>query len=167
MPTVDTAWVYPGGCLLEGTNLSEGRGTTRPFELFGAPWLDAPAIAAHISIEGAILRPTTIRPTYHKYAGQTCGALQVHVIDRGRFRPYEAYVKILAAIRAKHRDAWAWRTEPYEFVDDRPAFDLLTGGPELRRAIDAGEDVSAILRADDEAVARFAEERRPWLITPR
>jgi uncharacterized protein YbbC (DUF1343 family) len=167
MPTVDTAWVYPGGCLLEGTNLSEGRGTTRPFELFGAPWLDAPAIAAHISIEGAILRPTTIRPTYHKYAGQTCGALQVHVIDRGRFRPYEAYMKILAAIRAKHRDAWAWRTEPYEFVDDRPAFDLLTGGPELRRAIDAGEDVSAILRADDAAVARFAEERRPWLITPR
>jgi uncharacterized protein YbbC (DUF1343 family) len=167
MPTPDTARVYPGGCLVEGTNLSEGRGTTRPFEIIGAPWLNARAIAERVSLEGALLRPLTFRPTFHKYAGRTCGGLQVHPTDDARFAPYAAYVRLLAAIRRAHPADFAWRTERYEFVDEIPAFDLLTGGPELRSAIEAGEDVEAILRAEDEAVARFAEERRNWLIVPR
>ncbi|GAB4203843.1 MAG: DUF1343 domain-containing protein [Sandaracinaceae bacterium] len=165
MPTCDTARVYPGGCLLEGTNLSEGRGVTRPFEIFGAPFVDGRALA-ETPIEGAILRALTFQPTFHKHARRTCGGVQVHVMDEARFRPYEAYVRLLARARALAPEAFAWRTERYEFVDDVPAIDLLTGGPEVREAIDAGADLESIFardRADEEA---FREARRPFLRYP-
>lgn len=167
MPTVETARVYPGGCLIEGTNLSEGRGTTRPFQILGAPWLDARAIAAEVEIDGASLRPLTFRPTFHKYAGKVCGGLEVHVTHEARFDPYAAYVRLLAAIARRHRPHFCWRTEPYEFVADRPAIDLLTGGPEIREAIDADGDVQALLERDREQVVRFGERRRDWLLYPR
>lgn len=166
MPTVDTARVYPGGCLIEGTHLSEGRGCTRPFEIFGAPWLDGRRLST-LELEGAALRPLTFRPTFHKHAGQNCGGVQVHVTDEARFEPYGAYVRILAAIAAAHRDDFAWRTERYEFVDDPPAFDLLTGSSELRHAIDRGDDVAPILASGRAEVERFDEARRAWLLYPR
>lgn len=165
MPTCDTVGVYPGGCLLEGTNLSEGRGTTRPFEVFGAPFVDGRALAS-LALEGAVVRPLTFCPTFHKHAGLTCGGVQVHVTDASRFRPYEAYVRLIARCRALAPTAFRWRTERYEFIDTIPAFDLLTGGPELREAIDRGDDLERHF-ADDRAKAeRFAVTRAPFLLYP-
>lgn len=171
MPTLETARVYPGGCLIEGTNLSEGRGCTRPFEIFGAPWLDARALAREVAIEGAVLRPLTFRPTFHKHAGKDCGGVQVHVVDEARFEPYAAYLRMLAWIARRHRDDFAWRTERYEFVDDPIAIDLLTGSPAAREAIDrvtdGGDGIEDVIRDGARAVQRFAEARRPWLLYPR
>ena len=164
MPTLDTARVYPGGCLLEGTNLSEGRGTTRPFEIWGAPWLDGAALARAARIEGATLRALSFQPTFHKHAGQRCGGVQVHVTDAERFRPYEAYLRLIAASRALAGDAMRWRTEAYEFVSDRPAIDLLTGGPEYRTLVDAGGELDGWLDEDRRGAARFANERRAHLL---
>jgi uncharacterized protein YbbC (DUF1343 family) len=166
MPTEDTATVYPGGCLLEGTNASEGRGTTRPFEVFGAPGLGGEALRDRVGpIDGAALRPLAFEPTFHKHARTLCGGVQVHVTDGRRFAPYAAYLRILMAMR-ELSPGFRWRTETYEFVSDRPAIDLLTGGPEARIAIDAGDrDALAQHLAGGEAAARrFAELRRPWLV---
>ncbi|HEY2772669.1 MAG TPA: DUF1343 domain-containing protein [Candidatus Binatia bacterium] len=141
MPTLDTASVYPGMCLLEATNLSEGRGTTRPFELFGAPFIDGRRLADELErygIEGAVLRPCMIEPTFHKHARRPCGALQIHVTDRGRFNSYRTGLAVLAAVRRLWPEDFAWRTEAYEFRDDVPAIDLLTGQPSVREAIDEG-----------------------------
>jgi uncharacterized protein YbbC (DUF1343 family) len=159
MPTVDTAVVYPGGCLLEGTNLSEGRGTTRPFEIFGAPWLKGEALAADLHRdggEGFVARPLTFRPTFQKHARATCEGVQIHVTDRARFSPYRCY---LAAIRSARRcEGFAWRTEPYEFVSDRPAIDLLTGDPAVRVALDAGAAIEDLLAIDAERTEAWRAE---------
>lgn len=149
MPTLDTAIVYPGMCLLEATNVSEGRGTTRPFELFGAPFIIGRALAEELGgygLEGAIFRPCFIEPTFHKHARVSCGALQIHVVDRERFDSYRAGLAVLAAVRRLWPQDFAWRTEPYEFRDDVPAIDLLTGNDAVREAIDAGAGFDEILR---------------------
>ncbi len=149
MPTLDTAIVYPGMCLLEGTNLSEGRGTTRPFELFGAPFLDGRALAAALAREqlpGVTFRPCVIEPTFQKYARQRCGAVQLHVTDRRAFDSYRTGIAVLVVVKRLWPEAFAWRTEAYEFRDDVPAIDLLTGLPSVREAIDAGADLDAVMR---------------------
>lgn len=146
MPTPDTAAVYPGGCLLEGTNLSEGRGTTRPFEVLGAPWVEGLALAASVTKQagdGCTARVMTFRPMFQKHAGVTCRGVQVHVHDRARFSPYRAYVALLHA--ARRMEGFRWRTERYEFVDDRPAIDLLTGDAAVREALDAGADFGDVM----------------------
>lgn len=163
MPTYETARVYPGGCLLEGTLASEGRGTTRPFEIFGAPWVDGNAIARRVSPRGAVLRPLSFQPTFQKHAGKTCGGVQVHVTDERTFRSYAAYLSILDAMKRQAGEKFAWRSERYEFVSDRPAIDLLTGGPEAREAIDRGGGLDAIFASDEAGVKAFAEARRPFL----
>jgi uncharacterized protein YbbC (DUF1343 family) len=149
MPTLDTAIVYPGMCLLEGTNLSEGRGTTRPFELFGAPFIDGRALADELrryDLPGVRFRPCTIEPTFHKFAGQGCGAVQLHVTDRRAFQSYRTGVAVLVAAKRLWPEAFAWRSEPYEFRDDVPAIDLLTGRPAVRVAIDAGADLNTVMQ---------------------
>ena len=165
MPTPDTAAVYPGGCLLEGTHLSEGRGTTRPFELFGAPWVDAKALADAITREagdGCSARVTSFRPTFQKHAGVTCRGVQVHLTDKNRFAPYRAYLAAIAA--ARRMEGFRWRTERYEFVDDRPAIDLLTGDADVRLAIDAGEDFDAVMAVGRERLEGWrATARERWL----
>lgn len=141
MPTVDTALVYPGGCLLEGTNLSEGRGTTRPFEVLGAPWLDGAALARDLDaleLPGVVARPLTFQPMFHKHAGRVCGGVQVHVRDPRVFRPFATYLALIALAHRRHPEDFRFRTERYEFVDDIPAFDLLTGGDEARKGMVAG-----------------------------
>jgi len=143
MPTADTALVYPGGCLLEGTNLSEGRGTTRPFEQCGAPWLDGDRLARELGalgLMGFVARPMTFRPTFHKYAGQTCGGVQIHVTDREMFRPMATYVALLVLAARQDPGAFRFREERYEFVDDIPAIDLLVGSSALREGILQGVD---------------------------
>jgi uncharacterized protein YbbC (DUF1343 family) len=166
MPTLDTARVYPGGCLIEGTALSEGRGLTRPFEIWGAPGLDGRALAEAVTVEGATLRPTTFLPTFQKHAGRVCGGVQVHVLDPARFRPYEAYQRLIAAAAAQLGERFAWRPDPYEFVGDVPAIDLLTGGPEYREAVEAGRDLDEVIAAEREGAAAFRETRRAWLLYP-
>jgi uncharacterized protein YbbC (DUF1343 family) len=141
MPTAETALVYPGGCLLEGTNLSEGRGTTRPFEIVGAPWIDGAALAeglAATGLGGFRARALTFRPTFHKHAGVTSGGVQIHVTDEAAFRPVATYVALVALARAQDPARFRFRTERYEYVDDIPAFDLLTGSADARLAIEAG-----------------------------
>jgi len=163
MPTLDTAVVYPGGCLIEGTTLSEGRGTTRPFELWGAPGLDISPLLA-LDLHGVALRPVELVPTFQKHAGVACAGVQVHVTDPWVFRPYETYIRMLAAVLPSLPPGSRWRTEEYEFVSDRPAIDLLTGGPELRTAIDEAEAVDEVLAREARGAAEFDGQRRAaWL----
>ncbi len=162
MPTFETALVYPGGCLIEGTNLSEGRGHTRPFELSGAPWLDGARLAR--SLEGLGLpgfrpRPVTFVPTFHKHAGQPCQGVQIHVIDPLAFRPVATYVAMIALAQRQAPEQFRFRTEPYEFVDDIPAFDLLTGSAEARLGIERGDDPRAIAEAVAQPDARWATKQ--------
>ena len=141
MPTYETALVYPGGCLLEGTNLSDGRGTTRPFEITGAPWIDGAALASEFNaarLPGVVARAVTFIPTFHKHARQVCGGVQVHVVDPSAFRPVRAYALLIALAHGQDSSRFRFRTERYEFIDDKPAFDLLTGSERGREAILAG-----------------------------
>jgi uncharacterized protein YbbC (DUF1343 family) len=152
MPTFDTALVYPGGCLLEGTNLSEGRGTTRPFEVFGAPWLDGDKLArefAVLRLAGCVARPLAFQATFHKHAGQLCGGVHLHVTDARAFRPVASYLALVTLARAQDPERFRFRTERYEFRDDVPAFDLLTGDATAREAILGGArpaEVAALAR---------------------
>jgi uncharacterized protein YbbC (DUF1343 family) len=167
MPTPDTALVYPGQCLFEGTNVSEGRGTTRPFEIVGAPFLDGYAWAAalaEIAPAGLRLRPISFRPTFHKFAGLRCGGVQLHVVDAAAFRPYRIGVALIATARKLGGDQFQWRTLPYEFVADPPAIDLLTGSAHVRKAIDAGAGLADIEPAFVGFERQFAELRQPALI---
>lgn len=158
MPTYETALVYPGGCLLEGTNLSDGRGTTRPFEITGAPWLDGARLARDLhatGLGGFIARPITFEPTFHKHARQSCGGVQIHPTDPRAFRPVATYVALVALARRAHPEHFVFRTERYEFVDAVPAFDLLTGSALARERILAGASVEEIA---DEVSRPGAEE---------
>jgi uncharacterized protein YbbC (DUF1343 family) len=169
MPTVETAVVYPGQCLLEGTNLSEGRGTTRPFELCGAPWVDPRALAGRLEADGlpgVRFRPAWFRPTFQKFAGADCGGVQLHVTDRAAFRPVRAGLAVLAALRELSGPGFAWRTEEYEFVADRPAIDLLFGSDRERLALDAGRPCAEVAAAWEPEEAAFRARRRPHLLYP-
>ena len=165
MPTYRTALVYPGACLLEGTNVSEGRGTTCPFEVLGAPWLDGVRLAAEVAkagLTGFRLRPMTFRPMFHKYAATVCGGVQVHPVDGEEFRPVATYLAIVAAVRGLYPERFRFRTERYEFVDTIPAFDLLTGSGEARGRIEAGASVQEVLE-----VVRTGEEERQVVAAAR
>jgi len=152
MPTLDTAMVYPGLCLLEGTNASEGRGTTRPFELFGAPYVDPPAlrlILDRLALPGVAFRLASFQPTFQKWAGQRCGGLQIHVTDRDGFLPVRTGLAIVWALRQHAPHDFAWRSDAYEFVDTIPAIDLLFGGPQLRELVDQGAPFERVLEASE------------------
>lgn len=164
MPTVDTASVYPGGCVIEGTTLSEGRGTTRPFEIFGAPWVDPEALAREVVV-GATLRPLGFEPTFQKHARTLCRGVQVHVTDVDEFRSYHAYLRWIAVALAQAPDeVFPWRREEYEYETSRPAIDLLTGGPEYRQLVNTRASLDEYLARDLDGAHRFAEEREPFLL---
>jgi uncharacterized protein YbbC (DUF1343 family) len=132
MPTLDTATVYPGLCLLEGTNISEGRGTTRPFESFGAPFIDAEALARelnHLDLAGVYFRETYFQPTFQKFAGEVCGGAQLHVTDRRKFQPFKTGIEIIKAIRKMCGDQFEWKQPPYEYEWKRLPIEILIGGP--------------------------------------
>jgi len=167
MPTVDTAWIYPGMCLIEGTLLSEGRGTTRPFELVGAPYLDPNQWIHALPTErfdGVALRPTYFTPTFQKHAQSRCGGLQIHVQDRKPVRSVYLAVALMAgALKVAPQD-FKWRTERYEYITDRLAIDLLFGSTKPREALEAGasaQDVIETFRTNERA---FAERRRGSLL---
>ena len=147
LPTLDSAIVYPGMVLLEGTNLSEGRGTTRPFELAGAPWLDAHRLAEALNdlpLPGVHFRPAEFQPTFQKHAGQTCGGCQLHVTDRTIFRPILTAVALLQVCRVQAPDRFKWRQPPYEYETLIPPVDILYGSDQLRRQLDDEVPYAAI-----------------------
>ncbi len=167
MPSRDTALVYPGMCLLEGTNLSEARGTTRPFEIVGAPWLDAEVAADGanaLDLPGVVFRPHVFRPTFHKYAGQDCGGVQLHVTDTETFLPYETGLRLVKLLRDLDPGRFRWRTETYEYRSDVPAIDLLAGTPRYRELVDAGESLDPWIATFPADVARFAPIRERSLL---
>ena len=173
MPTPETARVYPGGCLIEGTNLSEGRGTTRPFELVGAPWLDAAAFADALAqagdaegLDGVLFRAAWFRPTFQKHAGRSCGGVQVHVTDSRKARPFATYLVLLREARRHAPDLFDWRRDRYEFVDDRLAIDLLLGRTDLRPMLEAGASLAAMESAWTPGLARFISDRERVLLYP-
>jgi len=169
MPTPETALVYPGTCLLEGTNVSEGRGTTRPFELLGAPWLDGHRLADDLSRErlpGVGFRPASFVPTWDKHAGMRCYGVELHVRDPVRFRPFRTGLACVVHARRQAPERFAWRTEPYEFVTDALAIDLLCGSDRERVAIEAGATVGELFRELPSEERAFERRRRPYLVYP-
>jgi molybdopterin-guanine dinucleotide biosynthesis protein MobB len=168
MPTVETALVYSGMCLLEGTNISEGRGTTSPFLQFGAPWLDALRLAGALNelrLPGVSFLPTHFRPLFDKHAGATCGGARLSVTDSAAFRSFETGLRVVETARRLAPEEFRWRTEPYEF-DPRPAIDLLTGSDRFRRMVDAGEDLVPEIARHDRGAETFGPRRQPHLLYP-
>jgi uncharacterized protein YbbC (DUF1343 family) len=167
IPTLDSAIVYPGTVLFEGTNVSEGRGTTKPFELLGAPWVDAERFADGLNalgLPGARFRPSVIEPTFHKHAHTSCGGCQIHVLDRAAFRPVEAGVALIAAFRAADPGRFLWRDPPYEYEHTLLPIDILAGSSELRQQIEAGVPARDIARSWEPATAGFLELRKQFLL---
>lgn len=167
MPTVDTALVYPGACLVEGTNLSEGRGTTRPFELVGAPWLDPWALARDLGRErlpGVSFRPVFFTPTFQKFAGRPCGGVAVHVTDRLRFPAFLAYLLLIHHARRQAPPKFAWRDPPYEYEHVKRPIDILCGTSEVRRALDAGLSPRRFSARWRRELLAFRRRRAPHLL---
>ena len=167
MPTLDTAYVYPGGCLVEGTNLSEGRGTTRPFELVGAPWLDGRALARSLDRErvpGCGFRAATFVPTFQKHAGLVCHGVQVHVTDRRLFPAFLAYLLLVHHARRQDPRRFAWRDPPYEYERVRRPFDILCGTDRIRKAIEAGVSPRRLAASWRKERAAFRKRRARFLL---
>jgi uncharacterized protein YbbC (DUF1343 family) len=139
MPTFDTALVYPGLCLLEGTNMSEGRGTTRPFEIFGAPYIDEDEFAKNFrQMDGVVLRPLKFTPSFQKHKGVLCGGVQIHITDKSEFSPYRLGLEIISTTIKLYPQEFEWRKEVYEFEEGKLAFDLLTGDENIRKNLENG-----------------------------
>jgi uncharacterized protein YbbC (DUF1343 family) len=167
MPTVDTAFVYPGGCLIEGTNLSEGRGTTRPFELVGAPWIDPWKLARrmkHAGLPGVRFRPVYFQPTFQKHAGEQCGGVQVHVTNRRLFNAWLTYLVLIAAARAQSPARFEWRQPPYEYEKVKLPFDILTGTDELRKLIEGQGSPWTLVPRWRSACDAFRKRRATFLL---
>jgi uncharacterized protein YbbC (DUF1343 family) len=132
MPTLDTATVYPGMCLLEGTNISEGRGTTRPFEIFGAPFIAADEFCRELNnlqLPGVFFRENYFQPTFNKFAGTLCAGAQIHVLDRDVFQPFRTGVEIIRSTRKLYPEQFAWKQPPYEYEYEKLPIQILLGGP--------------------------------------
>jgi uncharacterized protein YbbC (DUF1343 family) len=158
MPTLEAAAIYPGMCLVEATNLSEGRGTTRPFHLIGAPWADAEAVTAELrslDLPGVAFRSARFRPQFGKHAGLICCGVELHVTDRGALEPVALGLHVVKSFHDCSPDDFAWRAEPYEFVSEVPALDLLTGSPAARRCIEDGTPFAPLFDEWRDWVADF------------
>jgi uncharacterized protein YbbC (DUF1343 family) len=167
MPTLDTAVVYPGTVLFEGTNVSEGRGTTRPFELIGAPWIDAEALAAKLmshKMPGVHFRAAVFEPTFQKHAKQACGGVQIHVLDRNAYLVVQSAVAVLMEIRSQNPERFQWRQPPYEYETEKLPFDILAGSSTLRQQIEAGIPPRTIYYSWQDGHDRFARDRQPYLL---
>jgi len=167
IPTFDTTVVYPGTVLFEGTNVSEARGTTRPFELVGAPWIVAERFADAMNrreLPGVFFRPVVFEPTFHKHAGKACAGVQIHPLDRQTFRPVEAAVALIEAFRAGGLDQFRWKDPPYEYELEKNPFDVLAGSSELREQIESGVPAQEIARSWQPSVDAFMKVRERCLL---
>ena len=169
MPGEETALVYPGQVILEGCNLSEGRGTTRPFELFGAPWLDTKRLKGTLeekSLAGCILRETGFEPTFGKWQGKLCRGFQIHVTDRDLFKPYRLSLDIVRAAIANHPDHFRWKEPPYEYEYKRNPMAMILGSQSMVDDLEAGRSVSHMEAEWQDGLHAFENERKPFLIYP-
>jgi uncharacterized protein YbbC (DUF1343 family) len=167
MPTLDTACVYPGMCLLEGTNLSEGRGTTRPFEIFGAPFIRPETVVDRLRefrLPGVRFRPVHFLPTFQKHAGALCGGAQIHVTDRETFKPFRTAAAILKAVHNTWPRDFAWKQPPYEYEEIKMPIDILAGSDRLRKDIEAWKDVKEMEAWWKEETRVFEKVRRNYLL---
>ena len=167
IPTLDSAIVYPGTVLFEGTQLSEGRGTTRPFELVGAPWIQAERFAARMNaagLEGVHFRPAVFEPTFQKHAKTTCGGCQIHVTDRRRFQPVATGAALLLELHASAPDLFAWRQPPYEYEHEKMPIDILAGSPTLRLQVEAQATLAEITASWEDGEETFRRVRKKYLI---
>jgi uncharacterized protein YbbC (DUF1343 family) len=167
LPTLDSAIVYPGAVLVEGTKLSEGRGTTRPFELIGAPWIDGDRLADAMngrSLPGVHFRPVVFEPTFQKHAKQTCGGCQIHAVDRRTFRPVRTAVELIAEFRRQDPARFAWREPPYEYEHDKEPIDILYGSPRLRAAVESGTGVEGLVAGWGHDESAFRRTREKYLL---
>ena len=167
IPTFDTTLVYPGGVLVEGTNVSEGRGTTRPFELVGAPWVVAERFADAMNrrdLPGVFFRPVVFEPTFHKHAREACAGVQVHVLDRGAHRPVETGVALIEAFRASDPTQFRWKDPPYEYEYEKMPIDCLAGSSTLRQQIDAGMSAPEIAASWEGPVDAFQRVRAKCML---
>jgi uncharacterized protein YbbC (DUF1343 family) len=167
MPTLDTAVVFPGPVLFEGPLLSAGRGTTPPFELRGAPWIEAERFSREMNafgLPGVHFRPAVFEPTFQKHAKSTCGGCQIHVIDRAAFRPVLTGAALIHMFHRLNPEAFGWRQPPYEYEREKLPIDILAGSDALRQQIESGvqpSDIADSWRADE---AAFRDLRRPFLL---
>lgn len=169
MPSFTTALVYPGAVMLEGTNLSEGRGTTRPFELAGAPFIDPARLAAEMQrrrLPGARFVPMFFKPEFSKHAGRVCGGVLVQVTDREGFRSFQAYYELLRLAARLYPGEFRWQEPPYEFEYRRPPIDMICGGDLIRKAVDGDIPFAGIRDAIRRQTAAYAEAARPFLLYP-
>ena len=167
IPTPATAIVYPGSVMFEGTNVSEGRGTTQPFELIGAPFIDPHCLTEDVRRErlpGVHLRPTYFEPTFHKWHGQLCGGVQIHVLDRRRFEPYRTAITLLAAMQRLWPMNFEWRPPPYEYEFDKQPIDLIAGTSAVRRVLSAGFPLKQLNESAESDAAKFRRLRRAYLL---
>jgi uncharacterized protein YbbC (DUF1343 family) len=167
IPTLSSATVYPGMVLLEGTKMSEGRGTTRPFEFIGAPYIKARSYAEYLNslgLAGVYFRPAYFEPVFQKWAGVMCGGVQVHVTDRNVFEPYLTGISVIAAARKLYPDSFAWRKPPYEYECEKMPIDLLCGSHEIPQLIESGVEPEAICQAWAGDVRNFLGRREAYLL---
>ncbi len=167
MPTLDTALVYPGMCLLEGTNISEGRGTTRPFEIFGAPFIHAETIVGVLDefrLPGVVFRPLSFQPTFQKHTGILCGGAQIHVIDREKFKPFKTGVAVIKAVHNTYPRDFAWNQPPYEYEEINLPFDVLAGGNRLRKDIESWKNLGEMEHWWKKETKTFEKTRKKYLI---
>jgi len=167
IPILLSALVFPGCVLFEGTNISEGRGTTRPFELIGAPYIDPDKLALEMNrqkLRGVYFRPVYFQPTFQKWKEEVCGGVQIHVTDRRQINAFEVGVKLLAAIVEHFRDGFAWKNPPYEYEYERMPVDLIAGTQKLREAIDSRKGLSRFLESAREQVSQLQKVRKKYLL---
>jgi len=167
MPTVETAVVYPGQVLLEGTNLSEGRGTTKPFEFVGAPFIEPERVLSAIdptALEGVRLRPMEFRPTFNKWKDCVCRGFQIHVVKRQSYRPVRTSLAILSAIMTLYPQEFQWAHPPYEYVFDKLPIDVIMGDDSIREQLQSGRPVAELEDQWSEQLRRYESARRRFLL---
>lgn len=165
MPTFDTSIVYPGMCLIEGTQISEGRGTTRPFELFGAPYMDSSVLERDLQgIPGLFFRPASFQPSFQKHAGKICYGGQLHVTDRNAFESVFTTLRILESALKNNRDEFKWKKPPYEYEYEKLPIDILFGSDTIRKALEAGEKADDIRRSWIKGENEFRKRRQDFLL---
>jgi uncharacterized protein YbbC (DUF1343 family) len=167
MPTLNTATVFPGTVHLEGTQMSEGRGTTRPFELVGAPYVDAEDYGRRLNdlgLPGVHFRPTVFQPTFQKHGGRSCGGVQIHVLDRAAFEPVKAGLAVVKIAHDMYASEFKWREPPYEYVFDKNPFDVIAGTSALREAMESGRSLEEMEKAWQAGTEAFRRQREKYLL---
>jgi len=167
MPTIEAATVFPGTVHFEGTQMSEGRGTTKPFELIGAPYIDPDAYADNLNglgLEGVYFRASVFQPTFQKHAGVSCGGAQIHVLDREAFEPVSAGIAMVKTAYEMYPDQFRWKVPPYEYVYDKNPFDVISGTDKIRLAFEQRTELKEILNSWEKPYEEFCETRKGYLL---